>query len=85
MQITLDKFGRILLPKVLRDDAGLQPGSVLEATSRNGAIQIQVAEESPWAHKEGVLIFTGEAIGNLEGALARHREERILRMAGGKD
>jgi len=30
MQITMDKIGRIIIPKVLRDHLGLQPGCRLD-------------------------------------------------------
>ncbi|HPC58335.1 MAG TPA: hypothetical protein PK689_04985 [Kiritimatiellia bacterium] len=84
MQLTVDKFGRILLPKALRDDAGLHPGSLLEAFHQNGAIQLQLAEETPLVAKEGILLFTGESQGNLEDAVHRSREERNCRGAGWK-
>ena len=84
MQLTVDKFGRILLPKALRDDAGLHPGSLLEAFHQNGAIQLQLAEETPLVAKEGILLFTGESQGNLEDAVRREREERNRRAAGWK-
>ena len=84
MQLTLDKFGRILLPKVLRDDAGMRAGCVLEATSQNGAIHIQLSEEAPLVQKDGILVYTGEATGNLEDAVTRQREERNRHVAGWK-
>lgn len=30
METTLDKFGRIVIPKRVRDDLGLKPGAVLQ-------------------------------------------------------
>lgn len=84
MQLTVDKFGRILLPKALRDDAGLHPGSLLEAINQNGAIRLQLKEDAPLVLNEGVLVFSGESQGNLEDAVHRVREERNRRAAGWK-
>jgi len=84
MQLTVDKFGRILLPKALRDDTGLHPGSMLEAKNQNGVIQLQLTEEVPLIAKEGVLVYSGDSQGNLEDAVRREREERNRRAAGWK-
>jgi len=84
MQLTVDKFGRILLPKALRDDTGLRPGCMLEAQNQNGVIQLQLTEEAPLIAKEGVLVYSGVSQGNLEDAVRREREGRNRRVAGWK-
>jgi AbrB family looped-hinge helix DNA binding protein len=43
MRITIDPAGRIVIPKALREAAGLRPGVELEITENHGQIQIEVA------------------------------------------
>ncbi|HEY0513450.1 MAG TPA: AbrB/MazE/SpoVT family DNA-binding domain-containing protein [Thermoanaerobaculia bacterium] len=83
MEATLDKFGRIVIPKQVRDDLGLFPGSVLRIEERNEEIVLKpVAETSPLVLKDGVLVFTGEVEGDFEALLRRNRDERSRKLAG---
>jgi len=82
METTLDRFGRIVIPKQVRDDLGLSPGSVLKLEERDEEIVLKpVAERSPLILKDGILVFTGEVEGDLETALRRDRDERSRRLA----
>ncbi len=38
MQLTLDRFGRMVLPKAIRDGFGLIPGDVLDVEEQKDAI-----------------------------------------------
>ena len=40
MKTTIDGAGRIVIPKALRDDAGLRAGSEVEIALRDGRIEI---------------------------------------------
>ena len=83
METTLDRFGRVVIPKQVRDDLGLSPGSVLKVEERaEGIVLKPVAESSPLALKDGILVFTGEVEGDLETALRRNRDERFRKVAG---
>lgn len=42
MRIRIDAAGRIVIPKALRDAIGLVPGGTVEATLRNGRIELGV-------------------------------------------
>jgi len=53
----VDRFGRIVVPKEIRDRHGL-------------------------VEKQGILVFSGRATGELDSAVRSHREER-LRKGGG--
>lgn len=44
MKTTMDGAGRIVIPKRLRDAAGLQPGMPLDVRCRDGEIVIEPAE-----------------------------------------
>lgn len=43
MSITIDSSGRLVIPKALRDAAGIHPGMPLEARLRDGRIEIEPA------------------------------------------
>jgi AbrB family looped-hinge helix DNA binding protein len=43
MRTTIDKAGRIVIPKALRDEAGLQGGTEVEVELRDGRIEIEPA------------------------------------------
>lgn len=43
MRTTIDAAGRIVIPKAIRDAAGLFPGSELEIEVRDGRIEIEPA------------------------------------------
>jgi AbrB family looped-hinge helix DNA binding protein len=42
MRITIDSAGRLVIPKVLREAAGIMPGGTVEATVRDGRIELEV-------------------------------------------
>lgn len=43
MRTTIDAAGRVVIPKQIRQAAGLQPGTVLEVHLRGGWIEIEAA------------------------------------------
>ncbi|MBW2580667.1 MAG: AbrB/MazE/SpoVT family DNA-binding domain-containing protein [Deltaproteobacteria bacterium] len=81
METTLDKFGRVVIPKRVREHLGLTPGTALEIEAIGEDVVLKpVREESHIRDKEGVLVFTGSATGDLLEALKRHREERSSKI-----
>jgi AbrB family looped-hinge helix DNA binding protein len=83
MEATLDKSGRIVIPKQVRDDLGLSPGSVLEIGERDGEIVLKpLIESQALLLDDGILVFTGEIEGDIETALRRDRDERSKRVVG---
>ena len=56
MQLTLDRFGRMVLPKSIRDDFGLRPGDVLEAEEQKDAIVLRAYP------KTSLLLFPGVSL-----------------------
>lgn len=85
MEVTLDKFGRLVIPKAVRESLGLGPGSTLEVDEKDEALLLRPRRPEPdLVEEEGVLVFTGEAAGDLEGAVGRHRDERLTRLASWK-
>ena len=78
MQTTIDRFGRIVLPKKLRDDFNLEPGSQIHIEESGQQIILKPIHGEPNLRlKEGVLVYSGIPQGDLNNALAKHREERL--------
>lgn len=83
MELAIDEFGRMVLPKSILDDLGLEPGDRLEAIEQDGAIVLRpVREQAALGDKDGVLVFAGVADGDIVGAVGQRRRERIERIAG---
>lgn len=75
MRTTIDKFGRFVIPKALRDKIGLRPGDEIEIEEQGQKIIIKKVEhESSLRFEEGVLVFTGMATGDLLESVRRHRD-----------
>ena len=89
MEATIDKFGRIVIPKELRDLFGLKPGSTLKVDSSTEEITLKpVSEEPPLARKKGVLVITAEInesrdIVTLIEDGRNERIEQIMRLSKG--
>lgn len=77
METVIDKFGRVVIPKEVRDDFGLSAGSVLRIEENiDGIVLKPVPEQPDVLVKEGVLVFDGLPTGDLAGTLKDVREER---------
>lgn len=79
MHLTVDKFGRVLLPKTVRDDFALTPGSSLEIEELSNAILLRPVPSGEEYFKKdgGVLIYTGAALERVEQAVSDQRKSRI--------
>lgn len=82
MQATLDRFGRIVIPKQVREDLGLDPGSVLVIEAKDDRIVLGVRRDEPdLVREDGVLVYTGEAVGDLDQAVDAQRRARSRDVA----
>lgn len=82
METTLDRFGRIVIPKRVRDDLGLHPGSVLEIDDVDDRIVLRVRREEPdLVREDGVLVYTGGAVGDIEEVVEAQRRRRSRDVA----
>jgi AbrB family looped-hinge helix DNA binding protein len=55
MTITIDKFGRILIPKSIRKELGLEPGTVLDLSVLTAQKELQL---KPVVEKTYVIEYT---------------------------
>ena len=67
MNVTIDFAGRLVVPKALREEAGLRPDVPLEIRCRNGCIEIEPAARRVQRIKKGrvsvaVAIAPGETL-----------------------
>jgi AbrB family looped-hinge helix DNA binding protein len=85
MEATVDRFGRIVIPKRVRDELGLGAGSVLEIEECDERIVLSVRRDEPdLVRVNGVLVYTGEATGDLEEAVEAQRRGRSRHAAAWK-
>jgi AbrB family looped-hinge helix DNA binding protein len=56
--VTLDKAGRVVIPKTLREELRLEPGDSLELESEGERVTLRpVRSESPLRKERGVWVF----------------------------
>lgn len=85
MKTTIDRFGRVIVPKTIRDRLGWKPGSQIEIEERGDETVLKtVGPETPLKLEDGVLVFTGAATADLLEAIRIHREERFLKVSSRK-
>jgi AbrB family looped-hinge helix DNA binding protein len=79
-KLTLDKAGRVVLPKPLRDELRLEPGDALEIESTGEEITLRpLRGQAQLRKKQGVWVFrTGEPLSasDTEEVARRVRQER---------
>jgi AbrB family looped-hinge helix DNA binding protein len=79
-KITLDKAGRVVLPKNLRDELHLSPGDTLELTVEGDQMTLRPQRAtSPLQKERGVWVFhSGEKLSAAETreAVRKIREQR---------
>lgn len=83
MKTTIDAAGRVVIPKAIRDLAGLRPGMPLEVRWQDGAVAIEPATLPTELVQRGRLLvavpedtrelLTAEAVDATRRALAQER------------
>lgn len=57
--VTIDRSGRLVVPKALRDELAVEPGQPLEAQVRDGRLEIAPRPfEAELVETDGLLIIT---------------------------
>jgi AbrB family looped-hinge helix DNA binding protein len=85
MNIKIDRAGRVVLPKPVRDRYGLHAGSDLEMEVSSEGILLKPAGHRPSLVKKGsFLVHTGEVPAGYDilKAIASDREDRIRKVSG---
>ena len=81
MEVTVDKFGRIVLPKRLRDRLGIEPGKRFSIEEIGQEIRLRpLAEEPDLRDEGGILVYFGSVTGDLDEAVKRVRDNRLNRI-----
>jgi AbrB family looped-hinge helix DNA binding protein len=77
-KLTLDKAGRVVLPKPLRDEMQIGPGDALQLETEGESITLRPVRPKVMLKKEfGVWVYQGEPTDtSLPDLLDREREKR---------
>jgi len=76
-KLTLDKAGRVALPKSLRDRLQLAPGDSLHLESEGERITLRPVRQHVALKKElGVWVYQGEPDASIPDLIERDRENR---------
>jgi AbrB family looped-hinge helix DNA binding protein len=79
-KITLDKAGRVVLPKPLRDQMQLGPGDILQLEREGERITLRpVRAKAPLKKENGIWVYQGESTdASIPDMLDRERDKRLL-------
>jgi AbrB family looped-hinge helix DNA binding protein len=84
-QVKIDRAGRVLIPKDIRECVGLQPGRVVQVKQRDGEIVLYpLSDEPKLVKKDRVLVAQvdpEEDIMNAEKRLRRARIDHIAHLS----
>lgn len=84
----LDKVGRVVIPKTLRDELRLMPGDTLTLESDGDLLMLRpVRSASPLRKKRGIWVFHGDrkiSAAETDQALESVRQERNRELRGSK-
>ncbi len=78
-KLTLDKAGRVVLPKPLRDRLQLSPGDTLHLEAEGERITLRPIRQKAMLKKElGVWVYQGESTdASIVDLIDRDRENRL--------
>lgn len=85
MTLRVDKAGRVVLPKPLRDRMGLHEGSNLDLLETPEGIVLKPVEQRPaMVKKDGLWVHTGKMPTGFDvvQSIRDDREDRIRKVAG---
>jgi len=82
MRTTIDRAGRLVLPKKTRDRLGIRAGDELEIEPVADGVRLRVVQDSPRLIREaGVLVFAGGRLERRVGdGIQEHRDERLAEL-----
>jgi AbrB family looped-hinge helix DNA binding protein len=87
--VTLDKAGRVVIPKTLRDELRLEPGDSLTLESNGDRVTLRPVRSASALRKEhGIWVFRGGRklmAAETDRALESARKERDRELRGSKE
>ena len=87
MTVTIDKFGRVLIPKPLRDRLGLVPGAELSLDVQDGgdgapALELRAVPDEPLlVRQNGRLVYAGAIDPEGQDVVAFIKAQRLARIS----
>jgi AbrB family looped-hinge helix DNA binding protein len=84
-KLTLDRAGRVLIPKTLRQEWRLNPGDALQLDSQGEeTVTLRPVRPKALLKKElGVWVYQGEATAtSIPALIDREREKRLRELLG---
>jgi AbrB family looped-hinge helix DNA binding protein len=83
-KLTLDRAGRVLIPKTLRKELRLGPGDSLQLDSEGEEITLRPVRPKALLKKErGVWVYQGEAThASIPALIDNQREKRLRELMG---
>jgi AbrB family looped-hinge helix DNA binding protein len=86
--VTIDRAGRVVLPKTLRDELRLEAGDTLQLESEGGRVILRpIRSKSPLRKERGVWVFYGGgtlSAGQATEMIADTRKRRNREILGEK-
>ena len=82
MDTVLDRFGRIVIPKELRDALGLKAGSILHILSGNHEITLKPIDNVVPMSKKGNLTVINVKLEGNDDIVQQVRMSRISKVTG---
>jgi AbrB family looped-hinge helix DNA binding protein len=81
MKTTIDAAGRVVVPKVIRDELGLHGGDEVEVTLRDGRVELEpLPVPMRLVERGGVLVAEPESpVPSLSSEEVRRTLERVRR------
>jgi AbrB family looped-hinge helix DNA binding protein len=87
--VTIDKAGRVLIPKSLRDELRLAPGDTLAVEFGGNSVTLRaIRSASVLRKKRGIWVFHGErkiSAAETDRALESSRQERDRGLLSAKE
>ena len=85
IELRIDKLGRVVIPKLMRDELGIQPGDRLKVVLKSRRLELWPASDvNPMRKEHGIWVYypvSAEPV-DSDDVLAEVRRGRTRRLAG---
>lgn len=81
MTVSMDKFGRILIPKKLREALHLEPDEPLDLVIENGALRVSASRSEVRLERVGQILVAQTGALHETDTLDSIRDERLDALA----